>query len=65
VGGGHLGEVAVGATVDVRDRDNVRASGEGLEDVGSGCGARGEGQGILGVLESSDGLLKVVTETGC
>jgi hypothetical protein len=53
----------VGATVDVGDGDNVRPGGEGLEDVGSGGGAGGEGESILGVLEGSDGLLEVVTRS--
>jgi hypothetical protein len=65
VGGSDLGEVAVGAAVDIGDGDDVGAGGEGLEDVGGGCGAGGEGEGILGVLESSDGLLEVVTGRGC
>lgn len=65
VGGSDLGEVAVGATVDIGDGDNVRPGGEGLEDVGGGCGAGGEGESILGVLEGSDGLLEVVTVREC
>lgn len=58
----NLSEVAVGATVDVGDGDDVRPGGEGLEDVGSGGGAGGEGESIFGVLEGSDGLLEVVTK---
>lgn len=60
VGGGHLGEVAVGSAVDIGDGDDVRADGEGLEDVGGGGGAGGEGEGVAGVLEGGDGLFEVV-----
>lgn len=55
-----LGEVAVGAAVDVRDGDDVGAGGEGLEDDSGGRGAGGEGEGVLCVLEGGDGLLEVV-----
>lgn len=65
VGGSDLGEVTVGATVNIGDGDDVGAGGEGLEDVGGGCGAGGKGKRILGVLESSDGLLEVVTGEEC
>lgn len=65
VGGSDLGEVTVGATVNIGDGDDVGAGGQGLEDVGGGCGAGGEGKRILGVLESSDGLLEVVTGEEC
>lgn len=61
VGLGNLGEVTVGAAVDVRDRDDVGASGERLEDVGRGGTAGRVGEGVLGVLESSNHLLKVGT----
>jgi hypothetical protein len=61
VGGGDLGEVAVGTTVDIGDRDNVGSRGQGLQDNGSGGRARRESKGILGVLESGNRLLKVVT----
>lgn len=36
----HLGEISVSAAVDIGDRNNVRPSGEGLEDGRSSCGAR-------------------------
>jgi hypothetical protein len=61
---GDLCEVAVGSAVDVGDGDDVGASGERLEDVGCGGGTRAEGERIAGVLERSDGALKVVTG-GC
>ncbi|CRK35398.1 hypothetical protein BN1708_006723 [Verticillium longisporum] len=60
VGLGDLGEVAVGAAVDVRDGDDVRAGGQRLEDDGGGGAAGREGEGVLGLLERSDGRLKVV-----
>lgn len=59
VGAGDLGEVAVGAAVDVRDGDDVGPGGEALQDVGGGGAARGEGEGVLGVLEGGDGGLEV------
>ena len=61
MGGSDLGEVAVGATVNVRNGHDVRAGGKGLEDDGGGRGARGEGEGISSVFESSNSLFKVVT----
>lgn len=39
----------------------MRASGEGLENVGCSSGARRVGKGVLGVLESGNGLFEVVT----
>lgn len=60
VGGGDLSEVAVGTTVDIGDRDNVRSRGQGLQDNSSSGRARGECKGVLGVLESGNRLLKVV-----
>lgn len=39
----------------------MRASGEGLENVGCSSGARRVGKGVLGVLESCNGLFEVVT----
>ena len=60
VGGGHLCEVAVGSAVDIGHGDDVGAGREGLEDVGGGGGARGEGEGVAGVLESRDRLFEVV-----
>ena len=35
----NFGKVSMGAAVDIGDRDNVRASGKRLEDVGRGCRA--------------------------
>lgn len=61
MGGGNLGEVPVGSTIDIGDGDDVRARGERLKDDGGGCGARGEGKGIFGVFKSGNGLLEVVT----
>ena len=56
-----LSEVSVGSAVDVGDGDNVGASSQRLEDNGGGGRAGGECKSILGVLESGDGLLEVVT----
>lgn len=61
VGGRDLGEVSVGAAVDVRDGDDVGAAGERLEDVGGGGRAGGEGERIAGVLEARNGGFKVVS----
>lgn len=60
VGLGNLGEVAVGTTVHVGNRDDVGPSSQGLQNDGSGSGAGREGQGILSMLKSSNGFLKVV-----
>lgn len=54
-----LGEIAMGAAVDVRDGDDMAAGGQALEDVGGGGAAGGEGEGVLGVLEGGDGGLEV------
>lgn len=60
VGGRNLGEVAVGAAVDIGDRDDVGASGERLQG-GSHSGQTGrKGERILSVLERRDRMLKVV-----
>lgn len=59
VGLSNLGEVAVGATVHVRDGDDMTAGSEALEDVCRRGTAAGEGKSISGVLESSNGSLKV------
>lgn len=61
VGLGDLGEVAVGAAVDVRDGDDMAAGGQALQDDGSGGAAGGEGQGVASVLEGRDGSLEVVS----
>lgn len=55
-----LGEVAMSAAVDIRDRDNMGALCERLKD-GGGCGGAGrERKGVFGMFERSNGLLKVV-----
>lgn len=55
-----LGEVAMSAAIDIRDRDDVGALCKRLKD-GGGCGrARGERKGVFGVFKRSDGLLKVI-----
>lgn len=46
----NLGEVSVGTTVNIGDRNDVGASSKGLEDVGCSGGAGGEGQSVLGML---------------
>jgi len=58
VGRGHLGEVAVGAAVDVVDRDNVVARLEQADDGGRGRGARRERERVLAALQRSNRLLK-------
>ncbi|KAF7558936.1 hypothetical protein G7046_g5226 [Stylonectria norvegica] len=60
VGLGDLGEVTVGATVDVGHGDDVGAGGEALEDGGRGGAAAGEGERVLGVLECRDGSFEVM-----
>ena len=60
-----LGEVAVRAAVDVRDGDDVRACGEGLQDVGGGRGAGTESECIPGVLEGCDCAFEVVAGKAC
>lgn len=60
VGSGDLGEIAMGAAIDIRDGNDVRAGGEGLQDDSS-CGrAGGESQGVAGVLKCSDSFLEIV-----
>jgi len=59
-GRGDLGEVTVGASIDVVDRDNVRSSREGADDGGGGGRSRREGQSVLGALEGSNGGLESV-----
>lgn len=60
----NLGEVSVGTTVNIGNRNDVRASSKGLEDIGSSGGAGRESKSILGVLESGNGLLEVITTGG-
>ena len=60
VGGGHLGEVAVRAAVDVRDGYHVRSRSKRLQDRRRRCRARREGQGVSCMLESGDGPFEVV-----
>lgn len=60
VGLGHLGEVAVGAAVDVGHGDDMAAGRQALQDGGRGGAARGEGEGIPGVLQGGHGRLEVV-----
>ncbi len=59
VGLGDLSEVAVGAAVDVGDGDDVGASSEALEDIGSGCRAGGLCKGIAGMLKGGNSRLEV------
>ena len=63
MGSGDFGEVAVRAAVDIRYGDDVGARGEGLQDIGCGCRAGGEGKGVAGVIEGGDGFLEVVAVT--
>lgn len=57
---GDLGEVAVGATVHVGDRDDVGPGSQGLQDDCSGCGAGRESKGIFAVLNSGNSSLEVI-----
>jgi hypothetical protein len=59
VGLGDLGEVAVGAAVNVRDGDDMAAGGQALENVGGGGTAAGEGKSVTGVLKGGDSSLEV------
>lgn len=54
-----LGEVAVGAAIDIGDGDDMGTGGEALEDDGGGGGTGREGQGVLGVLDGGNGSLEV------
>ena len=56
-----FGEVAMRAAIDIRDGDDVGASGERLQDRSGRCGTRGEGEGETGVLESCDGALEIIS----
>lgn len=58
---GDLGEVSVGSSVDVGNRDNVGACSQRLEDYSGGGGSRRESKSILGVLKSGDSSLEVVS----
>lgn len=58
---GHLCEVTVSSTVDVRDGDDMAASGQTLENGSSGGTAAGEGESIAGVFQSGNGRLEVQT----
>lgn len=60
MGGSDLGEVSVSAAINIGDRDDMRAGGEGLQNDSGGSGARGKGEGIAGVLERRDGFLEVI-----
>ena len=57
----YFGEVAVGSTIDIRDRYNMRSCGERLKDVGCGGGTRTESECVSCVLEGCDSALKVIT----
>jgi hypothetical protein len=46
---GDFGEVAMRAAVDVGHGNDVRAARERLKDVGGGCGARTEREGVPGM----------------
>ena len=62
VGRSNLGEVAVGATVHIGDRNDVRAGSQRLKDVCC-CGRAGrESKSVLGMLEGCNGLLEVIAE---
>jgi len=59
-GRGDLGEVTVSTSVNVVHRDNVGSSRKRADNGGGGGRSRGEGQSMLGTLESSDSGLKGV-----
>jgi hypothetical protein len=56
-----LGEVTVGTAVDVGDGNDMAAGSQTLENSGGGGGTGGEGESVLGVLESSNSSLEVGT----
>lgn len=58
----NLGEVPMRSTVDVRDGNNMRSCGQGLEDRSGSGRARSERQGIFRVFEGSDSLLEVFSD---
>lgn len=60
----NLGEVSVGTAVNIRDRNDMRASSKRLEDIGRSSRAGGECQSILSMLKSRDGLLEIITVGG-
>lgn len=55
-----LGEVSVGAAIDIVDTEDVRASGHGVEHGGGHSRTRGEGKTTATAFESSDGPLERV-----
>ena len=59
---GNLGKVPVRSTVDIRNGNNMRSRGQGLENRGRSGRARSKRQGIFRVLESCDSLLEVFSE---
>lgn len=54
-----LGKVAMCAAIDIGDGDNMGASGQALKNDGGGGRPGRKGQGVLGMLDSRDGLFKV------
>src|ERR1700712_4805633 len=44
---GDLGEIAMGAAIDVANADDMASCGQGLEDDRRGCGTGGESKSIL------------------
>lgn len=61
VGVGDLGEVTVSTTIDITTRNNVGANRQGLEDQGGSGRSRSNGNGVLGLLQGSNGGLEVVS----
>lgn len=57
---GDLREVAMGAAVDIRDRHDVGALREGLEDYGGGGRAGGECEGEARMFQRCNGLFEIV-----
>lgn len=61
VGVGDLGEVTVSTTIDITTRNNVGANRQGLENQGGSGRSGSNGNGMLGLLQGSNGGLEVVS----
>lgn len=55
----NLGKVPMRPTIDIRDGNNMRSPGQGLENRGGSGRARCKCQGIFRMLESRNSLLEV------
>jgi hypothetical protein len=57
----NLGKVTVGTTIDIVDRDDVRARVERVDDGGGSSRSRSESKTVLGTFKSSNSIFKVLT----